>query len=385
MRRRFLTILLLVAFGAAGATGFAWMRLWRPLDVPVARVERDVPVTVFGLGAVEARVLSRVGFEVAGRLVEVAADHGDRVAAGTVLARLDSASQEARVARAEAALLSAEAAAARADAQRERADALLAQRVSTARRRRDLANRGVGSQEVAELAETEAAAAQADLAVNRADAALARAAQAEARANLQAERVALAKHALTAPFDAVVIARSREPGTALNPGEAVFTLVVPDSIWGLAYVDEGRAGDIALGQPARVTLRSRPGAPVAAEVVRIGLEADRTTEERRVYVKCVACPSMPVIGEQAEVVIETGRLPAARLVPEDAVHGFDGASGSVWVIEDGRLAQRRVRFAARLNDARLAITDGLPADIPVAVRIGPSFAAGRAARPVAAP
>ena len=46
---------------------------------------------------------------------------------------------------------------------------------------------------------------------------------------------------------------------------------------------------------------------------------------------------MLVIGEQAEVVIETGRLPAARLVPEDAVHGFDGAFGTVWVIEDGRL------------------------------------------------
>ena len=150
-------------------------------------------------------------------------------------------------------------------------------------------------------------------------------------------------------------------------------------------MDEGRAGDIELGQPARVTLRSRPGSPVAAEVVRIGLEADRTTEERRVYVKCIACPAMPVLGEQAEILIETGRLPVARLVPEDAVHGFDGASGTVWVIEQGRLAQRRIRFAARLNDARLAITDGLSADIPVAVGIGPGFAAGRAARPVAAP
>lgn len=384
MRRRFV-IILLVLIPVVAAAGLAWQRHWRPLDVPVAGVAQDVPVTVFGLGAVEARILSRIGFEVAGRLIEVSADHGDRVAAGAVLARLDSASQEARVARAEAALLSAEAAAARAEAQRERAEALLAQRQATARRRRDLANRGVGSIEAAELAETEVAAAQADLALNRADAALAQAAQAEARANLQAERVALAKHVLVAPFEAVVIARSREPGTALNPGEAVFTLVAPESLWALAHVDEGRAGDIAIGQPARVTLRSRPGAPIAAEVVRIGLEADRTTEERRVHVRCFSCPVMPVIGEQAEVVIETGRLPAARLVPEDAVHGFDGASGTVWVIEDGRLARRHVRFAARLMDARLAITDGLPADLPVAVRIGSGFAVGRAARPALAP
>ncbi|WP_372623016.1 efflux RND transporter periplasmic adaptor subunit [Falsiroseomonas sp.] len=385
MRRRLLTLSLLMAVALAAAGGFAYLRFWRPLDVQVAEVSRDVRVTVFGLGAIEARVLSRVGFEVAGRLVEVSADHGDQVPAGAVLARLDSASQEARVARAEAAVLSAEAAAARAEAQRDRAEALLAQRQSTARRRRELASQGVGSREAAELAETEAAAAQADVALNRADAAVARAAQAEARANLQAERVALGKHTLAAPFDAVVIARSREPGTALNPGEVVFTLVAPGSLWALAYVDEGRAGDLALGQPATVTLRSRPGLPIPAEVVRIGLEADRVTEERRVHVKCTACPTVPVIGEQAEVVIETGRLPAARLVPEAAVHGFDGAFGTVWTIEQGRLAQRRIRFAARLIDARLAITDGLPAEIPVVVQPGTGFAPGRAARAVAAP
>lgn len=382
MRLRFLALL---AVPAALAAGGWWYATQRPLPVPVAAVQTDVPVTVFGLGAVEARVLSRVGFEVPGTLIEVLADHGDRVAAGAPLARLASASQEARVARAEAAMLSADAAAQRAEAQRERAEALLAQRQATARRRRELASRGVGSPESAELAETEATAAQADLAVNRADAAVARALQAEARANLQAERTTLDKHTLRAPFEAVVIARSREPGAALNPGEAVFTLVAPDSLWALAYVDEGRAGDIALGQPAMVTLRSRPGRPIAARVERIGLEADRVTEERRVYVRCITCPEMPVIGEQAEVVIETGRLPRARLVPENAIHGFDGATGTVWVLEGGRLAQRQVSFAARLMDGRAAITDGLPEDLPIAIRTGPGFAPGRAARAVPAP
>ena len=115
----------------------------------------------------------------------------------------------------------------------------------------------------------------------------------------------------------------------------------------------------------------------------IGLEADRVTEERRVHVRCRSCPVTPVIGEQAEVVIETGRLARARLVPEAAVHGFDGVAGTVWTIEGGRLAQRRVRFAARLMDARLAITDGLPEDVPVAVQAGPGFAPGRAARALA--
>jgi HlyD family secretion protein len=72
-------------------------------------------------------------------------------------------------------------------------------------------------------------------------------------------------------------------------------------------------------------------------------------------------------------------------VPENAIHGFDGATGTVWVIEHGRLAQRRVRFAARLMDGRAAIADDLPETLPVVVRIGPGFAPGRAAQPVAAP
>ena len=377
MRLRLLAPLVLAALALAG---FWWFATQRPLEVAIAAIAQDVPVTVFGLGAVEARVLSRVGFEVPGTLVQVLADHGDRVAAGAILARLNEAGQQARLSRAEASLLSAKAAMARAEAQRERAEVQLAQKRATAGRRRDLAARGAGSAEAAELAETEAALAQADIAVNRADAAVARAALAEARANQQAERTTLAKHALAAPFDALVIARTREPGTALNPGEPVFTLIAPDSLWALAYVDEGRAGDIALGQPARVTLRSRPGNPMNAEVARIGLEADRVTEERRVHVRCRSCPITPVIGEQAEVVIETGRLPRARLVPEAAVHGFDGMQGTVWTIESGRLAQRRVRFAARLMDARLALTDGLPEDVPVAIRPAPGFTPGRAAR-----
>ncbi len=370
---------------ASAAGGAWWYTQHRPLPVPVAAFEPDVPVTVFGLGTIEAQILARIGFEVPGTLIELAADHGDRVAAGAVLARLNTISQQARVARAEAAQLSADAAAARAVAQRERAEAQFTQKQATARRRRDLANRGVGSQEVAELAETEQELARVDLLVNAADAAVARAAQAEARANLATERATLDKHTLRAPFEAIVIARSREAGTALNPGEVVFTLVAPESIWMQAFIDEGRAGDLALGQTGMVTLRSRPGRPVAAEIVRIGLEADRVTEERRVHLRCRACPTMPVVGEQAEVVIETARLPRARLLSEQALHGFDGAAGTVWTIEAGRLARRRVTIAARLVDGRVAITDGLPDDVALVTQVAARFVVGRAVQAVPGP
>ena len=34
----------------------------------------------------------------------------------------------------------------------------------------------------------------------------------------------------------------------LAPGEAVFTLIDPATVWVRAYIDEARAGDLAVGQ-----------------------------------------------------------------------------------------------------------------------------------------
>ena len=377
MRRRWWAAAALAILVAGGAT---WVLRERPVAVPVARIERDVPVRVFGLGTIEARVASRIGFEVPGTLAEVLADHGDRVPAGATLARLAPASQQARVARAEAGLQSAEAQQGRVAAAVDRTTALYQQKRATAQRRRELASRGTTSPEAAEIAETEAVAAAADLAVARADLGVARAALADAQATLLAERTTLAKHILTAPYDALVIARLREPGAALAPGEPVFSLVEPASLWALAFVDEGRAGAIREGQPAEVRLRSLPGEVFPGIVVRIGLEADRVTEERRVHVRCTRCPPQPVVGEQVQVEIQTGRLPEARLVPEAAVEGFDGASGRAWVIVDGQLHRQELRFVARTLDARLAVDPALPPEVQVVTQAGAGLREGRAAR-----
>ena len=60
----------------------------RPLTVQVVRPETDVPLRIYGLGTVEARVLSHVGFEVGGALTRLDVDAGDRVVKGQQLAAL---------------------------------------------------------------------------------------------------------------------------------------------------------------------------------------------------------------------------------------------------------------------------------------------------------
>jgi HlyD family secretion protein len=138
----------------------------------------------------------------------------------------------------------------------------------------------------------------------------------------------LSHRTLLAPYDGLVIERHKEPGTVIKAGDPIFTLIANDSHWGLAHVDEARAGFIQEGQKVEARLRSRPLDSFAGQVVRVGLESDRVSEERRVYVRGDNPPSRVHLGEQAEFWIMVAVLDKALLVPEAAVHGYDGRQGT---------------------------------------------------------
>ena len=140
----------------SGAGVFAWTMFVRPLDVHVARTERNVAVQVFGLGTVEARVTSKVGFKVSGVLVDLKADVGDRVAKGAVLARLDDREQRAQVARAKAAIEQTEANLQRAKASVEKAQANYDNATRISARQQRLLQTNATSVETAETAKTDA-------------------------------------------------------------------------------------------------------------------------------------------------------------------------------------------------------------------------------------
>jgi HlyD family secretion protein len=153
----------------------------KPLPVHVAHIVEDAPVRV---GTVEARVISKTGFEVGARITELNADHGDFVKQGQVLARLHAAQQEAKVARATATELSAEVAVKKAEANLEKARAILAQRLEVNRRRQELVSRKVTSEQAGEEAQRDADVAKADVLVAESDIEVAKAQLADARAQL---------------------------------------------------------------------------------------------------------------------------------------------------------------------------------------------------------
>jgi HlyD family secretion protein len=333
----------------------------RPLTVTVAPVEKDVPIQVFGLGTVEAQTVSKIGFETAGTLVELHVDHGDTVKVGTLIARLQSREQEARVAQARAAVEQAQAGIEQAESSIEKADVVLKQKVETNQRRQELVQRGVVSRETAGDTQAAADVARADLSQARSAASVARANLDQAKAVLALEEARLAKYSLYAPFDGVVMTRYRELGSALNANEAVFQLVDPATIWALAYIDEARAGPIEVGQIAQVIRRSAPNLHMKARVARIDIESDRVNEERRVYVRCGGCPLTFHLGEQAEVLITIGRLAEARLVKLTALLKVQGQQATAWTVEGGKLQQRRVMLGQRTIDGRVEIASGVPA------------------------
>jgi HlyD family secretion protein len=376
VRKRFLQLAVLLLI-AAGLVIGAWALLLRPVPVQIVEIERDVPIQVYGLGTVEAQILSQIGFEVAGTLIELHADYGDRVAAGTLLARLDSREQEARVAQGRAGVAQAESAIGQADAAIERAQANLTQKAQANERRQELVQRGNVSMEAAQDAQSAYDMARAELAQAQSALEVAHANLEQAKAQAAFEEARLAKFALHAPYDAVVVSRNRELGSMLTPGDQLFTLVDPKTVWVLAYIDEAKAGRVSVGQRAEVTLRSLADRRLPARVVRIDIESDRVNEERRVYVRCDDCPTEFHLGEQAEVVITVSELAEARLVPRIAVIDLEGRHGVVWTVEDGRLAQRAVMFGQRTLDGRIEIVDGLPPGAEVVVRLDAGLRVGR--------
>jgi len=276
-------------------------------------------------GTVEAREAD-LGFQAGGRLAAVHAAEGERVAAGQLLAMLDTAELAAR--RGAAAAQEDAAAAALAEVQRgtrpeerrqaeaalQAAEARLAEAVRAHQRAERLHAGGATSQEALERAATAAevartvrdqAAEQLQVArtgprQERIDAAAAQHRQAQAA--LEQVDAALDNALIRAPFAGVVTVRHREEGEAVGPGQPVLTVMDPQDRWVRIYVAEDRVGRVALGQAARITVDSYPERTYEGRVTFIASQAEftprnvQTPEER---VKLVYAVKVSVTGDAA--------------------------------------------------------------------------------------
>jgi HlyD family secretion protein len=276
-------------------------------------------------GTVEATTAD-LGFKLPGRIAAVVPAVGAGVAVGDVLARLEVSELEAQRAAADAQIATARAQLEeleRGARPEERAQLRAAldgaqQVVEDAERDLQRAERleaaGAVSRQTLdkartahEVAVTQARQAQAQysavergvraerIAAGRAQVAAARAARAQVDATI-------ANAVVAAPFAGVVTIRHREPGEVVAAGQPVLTVMNPADRWVRIYVREDRIGQVALGQPARITSDSHPDRTFEGHVVHIASEAEftprnvQTAEER---VKLVYAVRVQIVGDAA--------------------------------------------------------------------------------------
>ncbi len=355
----------LIASGVLFVAAFLWLLTAHgplaPVGVQLGTVTRaDLEPSVFGIGTVEARLAYAVGPITPGRVLRVLVDQGEEVKAGQLLAEMDPLDMDRRMQAAASSVARTRQVAQVAEAQV--AEATSRANLAITNRDRDLGlyEQGAISEQALDNSKGEAERAEAALAAARANAAMV--AQDIGRLGAEAQGLYSLRESLrlTSPVDGVIVAREAEPGTTVVAGQAVLRVVVPESLWVRARIDQSRAQGVRVGQPASVVLRSAPKAALQGRVARIELQSDPVTEERIVNVDFVTPPTHLYLGELAEVTL---RLPTATgvLVVPSAAITREGSQTGVWQIADGRAVFTPVTLGSQTQDGASQILSGLTA------------------------
>jgi len=283
-RRRWLLlpVLALLAAGAAAVWSLRGSGLVEGLTAPLrALLPADALPEGFasGNGRIEATEVD-VATKLAGRLVEVLAQEGERMEAGQVVARLDAEALEAGLRQAQAELR-------RAQQDREHALALVEQRRSELDfARRDLnrvqrltEQKRFASEEELDRARTgmrtaEAAQRAAEVQVLAADAAIE-----AAQASIERIQVDIADSTLIAPRGGRVLYRLAEPGEVLGIGGKVLTLLDLSDVYMVIFLPETVVGRVALGAEARLVLDAAPEYVIPAHVSYVAARAQFTPKQ----------------------------------------------------------------------------------------------------------
>lgn len=277
----------------------------------------STPLMISETGVAQSRNTIGLTPQVGGQVVEVSPNlaSGGLFEAGEILFRVDPSDYEAEVDRARAELSSAQA-----DLQVEMAEAEIANREWS------LVNPG---EPIPALVAREPQIARARAAVE------------SAQARLRTAQLNLSRVAFSLPFAGRVVTTSIEPGQTLAPNQTYGQAYARDSLEVSVSISAsalerlspavGRAATIRLEEPRRT--RDYP-----AEVVRVEAELDAQTRLGRIIVRPLNSTNI-IPGTFLSVEIVGPMLTDVYPIPEQAVS--EGLT--VWVVENGRLAQRSIQ------------------------------------------
>ncbi|QDE68062.1 efflux transporter periplasmic adaptor subunit [Myxococcus xanthus] len=287
-------------------------------------------------GQIRSKNEAVLGPQATGTISKMNVRVGDKVKKGQVLAVLDASNVAISVEQARAV--------------KQAADAALELATSSLERTRKVAESGG------------VAAAGLDQAVIGQKQAAAQAAQAAAGLRLAEEM--LRDHSITAPFDGVITARTKNIGdsVAVTPSTPVFSIVDTTGLEVRAQVPESVVDKVRVGSKTHGTV-SPSGARFDVQVSVVGAVVDATNRTVEVLADVVGEPSTALRpGALVELDFSTvGEADDKGLfLPTQAVSAR-GQEGFVWVVQDGTVRKRDVRVE-RVLPGYVRILQGLGAD-----------------------
>ncbi len=222
-------------------------------------------------GTVEATEVT-LSAQIAGQVLEVTADEGDRVDEGDVLVRLDHALLDAQLEQAEAARTSAA-------GQYASVKATIKNVNANVSRSDNLYKAGSISEQQFDSVST-----QQDVLKAQQTSAYGMIKQAEATAKFVKEQISKAE--IKATVSGAVLTRSIEPGEMAMPGAALITIADLERCWVRIYIPETILGRVNLGQEVKLYTDSYPGKAYVGKITYISDKAEftpknvQTAEER---------------------------------------------------------------------------------------------------------
>ncbi len=306
----------------------------------VAAVKKAVDVTVTLRGRVAAPPGGDlpVASQVPGRVVEVRAHEGDRVASGAIVALIDGSASRDALRQADAAVEQATAALANADA--------------TLDRTRQLVARGIAAKQ------------ELDDAVARDD-------QAKAGLNASVAAADLARRTLgrvqvRSTFDGVVTRVWRGSGALVDGTAATPIIQLAASMLAEFDVDatERQLLDIAAAQPATVSLATG-GDPIPGTVRARSTALDPATGLGTVRI-AIESRGPVTLGLFGTATVHTGTRDGVLVVPSAAMRGAVADGAEVAVCKEGKAEVRTVKVGWR-DDDQVEIAEGLADGERVAV------------------
>jgi HlyD family secretion protein len=360
-----------------GVSGWQGAKLILGPAVVADQVRRGSLIeTVVASGHVETPYRIEIGSQITGTVEEVLVREGERVLKGRPLISLESRELKAAVVQAQGAVAQSEARMRQLDeltlpSAREaltQAEANLLNAQQTFDRTDKLAKDGFATRVAVDDARKTLDVARA---VKRAaefqvytaspggsDHVMAQTQLNQARANLDTAESRLGYATIAAPRDGVLITRSVERGTVVQPGKALLVLAPTGEVQLVLQIDERNLGKIDLGQKAVASADAYPDRrfPAVVSYINPGIDITRASVEVKLTVSDP--PDYLRQDMTVSVDIEVASKNDTLILPARSVH--DALSGAPWVLilKDDRAAKRPVNLGLRGN-AAVEILGGL--------------------------